>query len=326
MITRRAILSGAAASLVVTGQVAAQQRPYRLAYLSSGSSFASSEPYRKALFGRLEALGYREGHNLVVDLRFGEGRLDRLPALAAELVALKPDVLFTAATQATLAASRATSTIPIVFVAVTDPVGLGIIKTLRQPGTNATGLSNQGDETQIKLLQLLKEVFPAASRVAVLHDPRNTSEVRMLPALRQAGATLGLTLRVFEVRSPENVVAAFDTMKTERPDVLFVMAGPFTFSQRGRIVELADRQRQAAVYLLREFTEAGGLMSYSWSLIEQHAAAAVHVDKILKGARAADLPVEQPTRFELVLNLRTAKAHAVSFPPAMLLRADHVIE
>ena len=325
MITRRATLAGAAASLVVTGPVAAQQRSYRLAYLSAGS-LAANEPYRKALLGRLEALGYREGHNLVVDLRSGDGRLDRLPTLAAELVALRPDIFFTTATQATLAASRATHTIPIVFVAVTDPVGLGIVKTLRRPDTNATGVSNQGDETQIKLLQLLKEAFPTASRVAVLHDPRNTSEVRMLPALKHAGATLGLNLRVLEVRSAEQVVAAFDAMKTERPDVLFVMAGPFTFSQRGRIVELADRQRQAAVYLLREFTEAGGLMSYSWSLLEQHVAGAVYVDKILKGAKAAELPVEQPTRFELVLNLKTAKAHGVSFPPAMLLRADHVIE
>lgn len=273
--------------------------------LSSGSSFASSEPYRKALFGRLEALGYREGHNLVVDLRFGEGRLDRLPALAAELVALKPDVLFTAATQATLAASRATSTIPIVFVAVTDPVGLGIIKTLRQPGTNATGLSNQGGGPARPSQH--ERSAHASGPEASGSDPRPDP-----PGVR--GAVAGERGR--GVRHDEDRAA-------RRP---LRHGGAIHLSQRGRIVELADRQRQAAVYLLREFTEAGGLMSYSWSLIEQHAAAAVYVDKILKGARAADLPVEQSTRFELVLNLRTAKAHGVSFPPAMLLRADHVIE
>jgi putative tryptophan/tyrosine transport system substrate-binding protein len=324
MITRRAVLAGAA-SLVIAGRASAQQRTYRMAYLSPIADEAGS-PFRKVLLGQLEERGYREGQNLVVDRRFAEGRLDRLPALAAELVALKPDILFAAATQATLAASKATKTIPIVFVGVGDPVGLGIVKSLRQPGTNATGLSNQSDEFQIKLLQLLKDAFPSASRATVLHDPLNTFEVRLLPALKQAGATLALNLRVIEARSPEDLVRAFEVLKAQRPDVLYVMPGPLAYSQRGRIVEWANGQRQIALYGQTEFAEAGGLMSYSYSLIEQFRAAATFIDKILKGSNPAALPVEQPTRFELVLNLRTAKAQSVAFPSAVLLRADRVIE
>ncbi|HEY6108328.1 MAG TPA: ABC transporter substrate-binding protein, partial [Gemmatimonadales bacterium] len=167
------------------------------------------------MFRALAALGYREGHNLVVERRFAEGRLDRLPGLAAELVALRPDVLFVAGSQATLAASKATATIPIVFVAVSDPVGIGIIKALRRPGTNATGLSNQAEEFQIKILQLLKEVFPSASRVALLHDPTNLPLVRMLPTLKQTAATLALNLRMIEAQSPEDLITAFKVLKSE---------------------------------------------------------------------------------------------------------------
>jgi putative ABC transport system substrate-binding protein len=276
--------------------------------------------------GRLAELGYREGHNLVIEPRFAEGKFDRLPALAAELVALKPDVMLAAGSNAALAASKATKTIPIVFLAVADPVGMGIIKTLGHPGTNATGLSNQADEFQIKLLQLLKEAFPSASRVAILHDPLNPPLVQTVATLKQTGPTLGLDLRVIEIRSPADLVAAFKVLKTERPHVLYVLSSAFFNTQRGRIVELANGQRQVAVYGLTEFADAGGLMSYSFSVIEQYRAAAAFIDKILKGAGPAELPVEQPTRFELVLNLRTAKAQGVSFPPAVLLRADRVIE
>jgi putative ABC transport system substrate-binding protein len=324
MTTRRVILTGAA-SLAVTGWASAEQRPRRLAYLV-GSSPAANAPYQRALFGALAELGYREGHNLVVERRFAEGRFDRLSALAAELVALKPDVLFAPGSQGALAASKATRTVPIVFVAVSDPVGMGIIKTLRQPGTNATGLSNQAEEFHIKLLQLLKEVFPSASRVAVLHDPLNLPLVRMLPDLKQAGVTLALNLMVIEARSPEDLVAAFNVLKSERPDVLYVLGTAFFLSQRGRIVGWVNGQRQVAVYGLNEFADAGGLMSYSFSVVEQYRSAATFIDKILKGANPAELPVQQPTRFELVLNLKTAKAQGVTFPPAVLLRADRVIE
>jgi ABC-type uncharacterized transport system substrate-binding protein len=324
MITRRAMLA-AAASLAMTGWAGAEQRPHRVAYLT-GISPSQSAPYRSALFGRLAELGYREGENMVVEWRFADGHFDRLPALAAELVARKPDVLFASGSQAALAAAKATRTIPIVFAAVADPVGMGVIKALRQPGTNATGLSNQADEYGLKLLQLLKEAFPSAARVAVLHDPSNLPNARMLPGLKQAGATVALNLRVIEARSPDELVAAFRVLKSERPDVLYVLSAAFFFSQLRRIVEMANGQRQPAVYGLTEFADAGGLLSYSFSLIEQYRSAAAFIDKVLKGANPAALPVEQPTRFELVVNLRTAKAQGVTFPSALLLRADRVIE
>jgi putative ABC transport system substrate-binding protein len=306
-------------------QAGALQRIYRMGYLSPGSA-AATAANQAALFSKIEERGYRSGHNLVVERRFADGRLDRLPALAAELAALKPDLLFASGVQATLAASKATRTIPIVFVAVADPEGLGIVKSLRQPGTNATGLSNQADEFQIKLLQLVKDAFPAASDVAALYNPLNMFEVRQLPGLKTAGAKLGLNLRVIEAGMPEDFVPAFKLLKAKRPDVLYVLGGPLMFTERERIVALANGQHQAAVYGLSGLAEVGGLMSYSFSLIEQYRAAAAFIDKILRGASPATLPVEQPTRFELVINLRTAKAQGISFPPAVLLSADRVIE
>jgi putative tryptophan/tyrosine transport system substrate-binding protein len=324
MTTRRQILTGAALA-AMAGWARADQRPHRLAYLVPASP-AVNALNQRALFGALAELGYREGHTLVVERRFADGRFDRLSALAAELVALKPDVLFAAGSQAALAASKATTTVPIVFVAVADPVGMGIIKALRRPGTNATGLSNQAEEFQIKILQLLKEVFPSASRVALLHDPTNLPLVQMLPTLKQAAATLALNLKMIEARSPEDLVTAFKLLKSERPDVLYVLSAAFFVSQHGRIVELVNAQRQVAVYGQNEFAEAGGLMSYSFSVIAQYRSGATFIDKILKGANPAELPVEQPTHFQLVLNLKTAKAQGVTFPPAVLLRADRLIE
>jgi putative tryptophan/tyrosine transport system substrate-binding protein len=323
MTSRRAILVGVAA-LSVAGRAGAQQRAYRLVMLIPGSDIVG--PGIRAFFSRLEELGYREGHNLVVDRRFAQGRLERLPALAAELVALKPDVLLAAGTQAAVAASKATTTIPIVFAAVTDPEGLGIVKSLRQPGTNATGVSNQSDEAQVKLLQLVKEAFPAASDVAILYNPLNTPEVRALSALRRAGVALGLRLRSIEARTPEELAPAFSSLKSRRPDVLYVMAGPLADTHRQRVVALGDGQRQATVYGLTAFVEVGGLMSYSFSFVEQYRAAAGFVDKVLKGANPAVLPVEQPTRFELAVKWRTARAQGISIPTAVLVRADRVLD
>lgn len=302
----------------------AQSRTYRIGYLGSSSDAAS--PNREALTGALDTLGYRVGRNLAVEYRFAEGLVERLPRLAAELVALRPDILFASGTQAALAASKATRTIPIVFVAVTDPDGLGIVKSLRRPGTNATGLSNQTDASQFKLLELAKEAFPAASEVAILYNPLNTYDGRTLSIMKQAAPALGLHLSPIETKAPADFVPAFQRLKARRPHVVYVMANPLTFQEREHIVALANGQRQAAVYGLSAFAEAGGLMSYSFSLIEQHRAAVSYIDKILKGADPATLPVEQPTRFELVLNLRVAKGLGISFPPALLARADRVLE
>lgn len=322
--TRRQILTVAALVAIVRWASAAQ-RPYRLAYLVPASQ-AANELNQRALFGALAELGYREGHNLVVERRFAEGRIDRLSPLATELVALKPDVLFVGGSQAALAASRATTTIPIVFVAVSDPVGARVVKSLRRPGTNATGLSNQAEEFQIKTLQLLREVFPSATRVAMLYDPTNLPVVQILPSLKQTAARLGITLRMIEARSPEDLVSSLQLMKSERPDVLYVLSAAFFVAERERIVGLVNAQRQVAVYAQTEFADAGGLMAFSFNTADQYRASAIFIDKILKGANPAELPIEQPTRFDLVLNLRTAAAQGVTFPHAVLLRADRVIE
>jgi putative ABC transport system substrate-binding protein len=323
MVSRRTLLAGAVCCLALRG-VAAQRRIYRIAYFAPGVD--SPARGRDAFFARLEELGYRVGHNLTVDYRFAEGRLDRLPALAREVVAAKPDLIYSLSTQTTLAASRATGTIPIVFIAVTDPQGAGLVRSLRAPGTNVTGISNQADEAQVKLLQLLKDVFPSAVDVAVLYNPLNESEARVLRALAQASAPLGLRLRTLEASRPEEFAPAFRRLAAKRPDVLFVMAGPLADTERERIVALARDGRIAAVYGLSGFADAGGLMAYSFDFADQNRAAAGIVDKVLRGTNVAEIAVEQPTRFELVLNLATAKAQGIRFPSQVLLRADRLIQ
>lgn len=323
--SRRRQLLLAAAMLAIPGGVLAQERTYRMAYLGGGSA-ASAAPLLNALFRRLKELGYREGRNLVVDRRFADGNLDRLPALAAELVALKPDVIFAGTTPPTLAALKATRTIPIVFAAVGDPVGTGIVKSLARPGTNATGVSVQNAALQSKRLQMLKEILPAISRVAVLYNPLNAAELQFVTLLKNDAAQLGLILRAVEVASEAAFSQAFTSLDTERPDALYVIEGAFSFMHRARIVEFANSRRLPAVFGLSEFVDAGGLMSYSTSLIEQFRVAATYVARILKGARPAELPVEQASVFELVVNLKTARALGITVPQSILLRSDRVIE
>ena len=322
---RQFLVRSIALALLASSRAEAQPRTYRIGHLSANANAATAH-LQKALVDSLEELGYREGRNLVVERRFADGRLERLPALAAELVALKPDVILAGGSQATLATSKATSTIPCVFVGVSDPVGSGIVKSLSRPGTNATGLSGQTSELQSKRLQILKEVFPSASRVAVLHNPLNAAEVPMLTTIKEACKALGLELRVVGANSEQELGLAFKTLEMERPDVLYVIESPLTLANRARIVEFANRVRLPSMYGFHEFADAGGLMSYSYSLLEHFRAAAGYIDKILKGAKPADLPVQQPTRFELVLNQKTAKTMGVKFPAAILLRADRVIE
>jgi putative ABC transport system substrate-binding protein len=324
--TRRQLLVGSGAALfLAAARVNAQSRIYRMGFLSAQSPAAIAH-LQMSLFTELRKLGYTEGQNLIVERRFAEGRLERLPALARELVALKPDVIFAGASQAALAAARATSTIPIVFVAVSDPVGLGIVKSLARPGTNATGLSAQNIEVHSKRLQLLKEVFPSASRVTVLHNPLNVVERQMLAVLKEASGSLNIELRILEIRSEQEFDVAFKTLDSQRPDVLYVLESPFTFLHRARIVELVNARRLHAVYGLHDYVHAGGLMAYAFPLLDHYRTGAEFVAKVLKGAKPADLPVEQPTRFELIINLKTAKVQDVTFPPAILTRADRVIE
>jgi len=322
---RRTVLQLAAAMLATPGGAFAQARTYRMSYLG-GSSAAASAPLQKVFFARLEELGYREGRNLVVDRRFAEGNLGRLPALAAELVALKPDVLFAVTSPPALAALKATSTIPVVFAAVSDPVSVGIVKNLARPGMNATGVSSQNADLQGRRLQIVREVFPAAARVAVLHNPLNAAELPIVASLQEAGKKLGLALRVIELKSEHDFDPAFKAIEAGQPNLLYVIESSFTYLHRARIVEFANSRRLPGMYGLADFADVGGLMSYSFNLIEQYRAAATYIDRILKGAKPAELPVEQPTRFELVLNLKTAKALGVRFPRALLLGADRVIE
>jgi len=322
---RQFLVSSIALALLAGARAEAQPRTHRMAMLFATSAIATSH-LQKALFARLAEFGYREGQNLLVERRYAEGRYERLPALAAELVALKPDVFFAGASQPVLAAAKATSTIPIVFVVVTDPVGLGVVKSLGRPGSNATGLSTQSIEIQSKRLQLLKEVFPSASRIAVIHNPLNVVEGPILSMIKETSAVLKLTTRVLEATSEAELLSAFALLESERPDVLYIVESPLTYIHRTRVVEFANNRRLPAVYSYPEFTEAGGLMSFSFSPSEHYRAAATYIDKILKGAKPSELPVQQPMRFELVLNLKTAKAQGVKFPPVILLRADRVIE
>ena len=323
---RRQLLVRSLLLVLLTGSRAeAQPRIYRLAYLSQGNEREASQGWN-TLAERLEALGYREGRNLVVERRHADGQLERLPALAAELVAHKPDLILTSASFAALAASKATSTIPIVFTFVGDPVGMGIVKSLGRPGTNATGLSGQSLELIAKRLQLLKEVAPSISRVAVLHDPLNAISVTILAQLRETSKALGLVLRAVEVKSPQEFAAALKALEAERPDALYVMEGPRPATQIERIVEFANGLRVPAIYGDTSHSDAGGLMSFSWNAIDQWQRAATYIDRILRGTKPADLPVELPLQFEVVLNLKTANALGVRFPQTVLLRASRAIE
>jgi putative ABC transport system substrate-binding protein len=323
---RRLFIATAAAGLVLlVSKGNAQSRIYRMAFLS-GQSPAPVAHLHQALMTSLRQLGYREGENLVVERRYAEGRLERLPALAAELVALKPDVFFASASQPALAAIKATGSIPIVFVAVSDPVGIGLVKSLARPGTNATGLSAQNIEVHSKRLQLLKEIFVSASEVTVLHNPLNVVEHHMIEVLKKTAGPLNIELRIVEIRSEQEIEPVFRTFDSRRVGVLYVLESPFSVMHRVRIVELINSRRLPAVYGLHEFVDAGGLMAYSFPLIEHFRVGAQYVDKVLKGAKPAELAVQQPTRFELILNLKTAKAQGVTFPPTLMARADRVVE
>jgi putative ABC transport system substrate-binding protein len=326
MMTRRRLLAGTcAAGLLVLMRARGQPRTYRLAVLSAQSEAAGLGFYRE-VFKTLQNLGYVEGTNLVIDGRFAGGRLERLPALAAELVALQPDVILAAASQPAIAASKATATIPIVFVAVSDPVGIGIVKSLARPGTNATGLSAQNIEVHYKRLQLLKEVFPEATRVAILHNPLNLVETKMLGVIKEASAALKIEPQIVPIRAEEEFDAVFKTLDADRPHVFYVLESPFSILHKTRIVQFANSRRLPTVYGLHAFVHEGGLMAYSFDLAEHHRGAAEFIVKIIKGAKPAELPVQQPTRFELVLNLKTARAQGVRFPPGFVSRADRVIE
>jgi putative ABC transport system substrate-binding protein len=330
MMNRRAFLRTLSAGLLAAPLAAeAQQagRVPRIGFLNLTSP--SDRPsHLDAFRQRLRELGWVEGQNIVIDYRYAEGRVDRLPDLAAELVRLKVDLIVASAgTQAATAAKNATETIPIVMIYVRDPVGTGLIASLARPGGNVTGVSGSaGLELFAKQLELLKETVPKIRRVAILSNPDNAYHQLAIREANVAARSLGVQLQLLEARGPNEFDGAFAAMAKERVGALLVLSDAIFNSHRTRLADLAARSRLPAAYAVRESVEAGGLMSYGPSFLDLYRRSAAYVDKILKGAKPADLPVEQPTTFELVINLKTAKALGLTIPQSLLQRADQVIE
>jgi putative ABC transport system substrate-binding protein len=275
---------------------------------------------------QLRALGYVEGRNLVVEYRWGAGKEERLPELAAELVRLKVDVIVTRTTIVAAAVMRATGTIPIVMAGALDPVGAGLIASLAHPGGNVTGLTQNATAIDAKRLQLLRELVPKATRVATLAWGKSLTKHLFLEEIRAAAKQMGITLIHQEVSTTEALAGAFGIMQRERSQALIVASGPLITNNSKRIAELTVQHRLPAMLPGRSFLDNGGLMSYGPSTIEMHRRAAYYVDRVLKGAKPADLPVEQPTKFELIINGKTAKALGLTIPQSLLLMADKIIE
>jgi putative ABC transport system substrate-binding protein len=274
----------------------------------------------------MRELGYAKGQKILVEGRWYGDQTDRLPALAAELVRLKVDVIVAGAPPAPEAAQRAASTIPIVMAIHNDPVGSGLVASLAKPGRNVTGLSTLSPELVGKRLQLLKEAVPAISRVAVLWNPTVTIQAVELREAKVAARSMKVQLQVLEARAPSDFSGAFSAMTKERTGGVIIITSSMFYAERTRIAELAAQSRVPAIYSVKEFAEAGGLMTYGINIGESFRRAATYVDKILKGAKPGDLPIEQATKFELVLNLKTAKALGLTIPPSLLGRADEVIQ
>jgi ABC-type uncharacterized transport system substrate-binding protein len=292
-----------------------------------GVMYAGSAPnlYADALRRHLAELGWVDGQTLLIEERYAEGRPERYPALIAELIRLKVDVLVAGGgTAGARAAKRATGTIPIVMPVMGDPVAAGLVASLARPGGNITGLSMLNTEISAKRVELLREVLPKVERVAVLRDPATPQAD--VDATQVAARTLGLRLQFLSASRPEEFQGAFQAARQASAEALIVLASGFFNTQRRRLVDLAAQSRLIAVYEHREFPYSGGLMSYGPNLVDMNRRAAKYIDKILKGAKPADLPIEQPTVFELVINLKTAKALGLTIPPSVLARADEVIE
>ena len=327
MITRRVFmgtLAGGllAAPLAVEGQQA--RSVPRVGYLFSFTPAEGRHLWEACRQG-LRQLGYVEGQNIALESRWADGRHERLPELAADLVRLKVDVIVSSATPASRAAKAATSSIPIVIVAVGEPVKVGLIASLARPGGNVTGLSLLTTELSGERLELLGQVVRTMSRVAILMNPDNPVTTVFLEETRIAAQKLGAQLQLLEARNPREIEQVLDAAAGERAAGLIVFDDPVLWSHRKQVVALAAKRRLPAMYGFREFVDEGGLMSYGPDRVDHYRRTAVYVDKILKGAKPGDLPVEQPTKFELVINLKTAKTLGLTIPPSLLLRADEVI-
>ena len=304
----------------------AQQSPKlpTIGFLAPNTS-STDGPRVGAFVQRLRELDWIEGQNVAIEYRWAEGRVENLGEFAAEFVRLKVDVILTSATPPVLAAKRATSVIPIVFAAVGDPVGTGLVASLARPGRNVTGLSLQNPDSAGKRLQLLREVVPTLRHLAIMANPDSPVPMLEMREVQAAGSTLGLEFVTSEIRHPEDIAPAFETFKG-RAEALYVCNDPLVTTNRTRIAELAVGMGLPTTFNVREFVAAGGLMSYGPNFLALYRRAGDFVDKILRGAKPADIPVEQPTTFDFIINLKTAKALGLTVPQSLLARADEVIE
>ncbi len=318
------LLGGGTAIAAPLATLAQPARLPTIGFFSAGSAAALSN-WVAALVRRLRELGWIEGRTVVIEYRWAEGRNERLAEIAAELIRLKVDVIVTHSAGPVIAAKRATSVIPIVFAAAADPVGSGLVTGLARPGGNATGLSDQETEFAGKRLELLREVVPGVRRLAILANIGNPSSVGELSEAKVAAGTLGLEAVTMEIRRAEDIASAFEGLRG-RVDALYVCAEPLVLTNRIRINILAAAARLPTMYGLREYVEAGGLISYGANMPDLFRRAGDYVDKILRGTKPGDIPVEQPTKFDLVINLTTAKALGLTIPEPFLLRANEVIE
>jgi putative tryptophan/tyrosine transport system substrate-binding protein len=328
--TRRAFIRTLAGALLTAPLAAEAQQAAKIARIGYLATNLAATPHsREAFLQGLRDLGYVEGRNVVIEYRDAEGKLERLPALAAELVALKVDVIVAPPTVAALAAKHATRTLPIVFAVAADPVTSGLVTSLARPGGNVTGLSTLALELVGKRLEQLKQAVPGVSRVAVLWQPGGQGErldKDMLKEAEVAARALGVRLQIVEARRPADFDRAFSAMTRGRAGALTVLGNNMFIIEQRRLVDLAAKTRLPAVYTSREYVDAGGLMSYGPDGADLFRRAATYVDRILKGTKPGDLPVEQPTKFELVINPKTAKALGLTIPPSVLGRADQVIQ
>ena len=322
------LIATLALGILTTPPLVQAQQPAKVPRIGLLSPFSPSgtSPWHQAFRQGLRDLGWVEGKNISIEYRYAEGRNDRLPDLAADLVRLKVDIIVASVSTDALAAQKATRAIPIVMASAGDPVSSGLVESLARPGGNITGLSQMAAELAGKRLELLKEMVPKLSRVAVLWNPQGRSSTQSWNELQLPARQLGVQLQSLPVRSPNDFAKAFEDATRARAGALAIMPDPVFVTNLKRIADLAAKHRLASIFHLREFADAGGLVTYGIDRSDMFRRAATFVDKILKGAKPADLPVEQPTRFELVINMKTAKALGLTLPPSLLLRADQVIE
>jgi putative ABC transport system substrate-binding protein len=314
--------------LVSPYAIEAQQagKVYRIGVLAGSAQDPRAKRGYAVLQQGLRELGYVEGKNIILEYRFAEENVARLPELATDLVRRNVDIIVAAGHPMVLAAKQATTTIPIVMTVPTDPVETGLVESLARPGGNITGLTNRVVEIAGKPLELFKETVPTLVRVAVFYDAANPANFLHAQVVQTAGHALGLTVQLWEVRGPDDFARVFAALRQERPDGLYVTGGPLLRTHEKRLIDFAVQSGFPSVHEGREAVEAGGLLSYAYDIAYQYRRVASYVDKILQGTKPADLPVERPMKFELVINLKTAKALGLSIPPSILLQADAVIQ